>query len=220
MDKYFKTQNSYYIWMAFYMVIVPFFTISSVFLLKNISIVIFVLTFFLTLSYSFFLAKKEINKKSLYMQNVLSILGSMALGFIGSFIMTKIPILFWIWLIYVIIMDSYNFTNIGKKTKAAKLIKNPEMVSRLSINLPIPFYENLVPVIGVGDLSYFILIVITTAKLCENQFFWYTGIAIILGQIVNAIIFLSCHKKRWYKGIPATVFPGVFSLLMILYFNL
>jgi hypothetical protein len=147
------------------------------------------------------------SKKVLYQLNVLNLFGAAMLGSVLSFIVSKDTM---IGIIYgAVIMDVLSFTRYGKNTLNAKLSERTYTLTRLSICLPVLKKQGLHPIIGVGDLVFYSLLMAFAIKATLGSG-WLVAILLILaGQMVNILFISMFIHKTWYRGFPATLFPGI-----------
>jgi len=123
-------------------------------------------------------------------------------------------------LIPIAIIDFISFTRFGRWTPNWKLIENKTFAKRLSVCMPIPGFSGLYQITGIGDMFVFALIVGATLKIWGIHVAWMAISAIIVGQIPNIIGMLSFKNKPWYRGIPATSFPVLIFVTIVLGYSL
>jgi hypothetical protein len=162
---------------------------------------------------------KKLSKKTLYFLDILNLLETNLIGYlIIFFVSTSADTMIGI-LCGVIIADVFSFTKSGKNTPNAKVIGNVNTLARLSICLPVPKKQGLSPIIGVGDLIYYSMIITHSIKYQGISVGYISFLLILAGQLVNILFISIIIRKNWYKGFPATLFPGVFFIAAALINN-
>jgi hypothetical protein len=141
---------------------------------------------------------------------MLNLFGAVMLGCILSFIVSK-DLMIGI-ICGAVIMDVLSFTKYGKNTLNAKLSQQTYTLARLSICLPVVKKQGLQPIIGVGDLVFYSLLMTFAIKATLGSDWLGITLLILAGQGLNILLISMFIHKSWYKGFPATLFPGVFFI--------
>jgi hypothetical protein len=162
---------------------------------------------------------KKLSKKTLYFLDILNLLEANLVGYLIIYIVisssdTMIGIL-----CGVIVADVFSFTKSGKNTLNAKLVGNINTLAKLSICLPVPKKQGLSPIVGVGDLIFYSMIIMHSIKYQGISVGYISFLLILAGQTANILFISIIIRKNWYKGFPATLFPGVFFIAAALINN-
>lgn len=210
-----EEQNKSFLWEYLYMLAVTFVCCIISFLCYNLKSEIIIALFLAILICVIDLWKKQLSKKTLYLLDVLNLLGAVLIGYFITFFLADSTGSMIGFVCGVAIMDVFSFAKAGKNTLNAKLINQTYTLARLSICLPVPEKQGLRPIIGVGDLTYYSAIMMFSFKLKGLSNGWAFFLLILAGQLIN-ILFISIFKRKpWYKGFPATLFPGVLFLIAV-----
>jgi len=212
-----ENQKSNYLWEYLYIIgltiiigILPFLFFRLPF---QLVLVILVITIFGV----FTVWKKPLSKKLLYINNLLLLCAPLCLTYIITFIFIHTTDSFIGMIVGVAIMDVFSFTRSGRNTLNAKLFSNTNSLARLSVCLPVPKKPGLQPVIGVGDLTYYSLITMFSLKVDGITGGLIAVLILFIGQLVNIIFIAIMKKKQCTKGFPATLFPGLFIIIAIIF---
>jgi len=185
------------------------------FLFSVMSLPVAILVLLLDITGIVVLWLKPLSRKSLYLLNVLNSLGAASLAYLIVNVIIKSVDSFAAMIIIIVVMDVFSFTKAGKKTPNAKLVHNNNTLARLCICLPVAGKPGLRPIIGVGDLYFYSAILLFSLHIFDGNVFGLIFLLLLLGQLAN-IIFISIIKNKiWYKGFPATLFPGIFYLIVL-----
>lgn len=160
---------------------------------------------------------KPLSRNLLYLLNVLNSLASVSFAYLLVTGFLKSVESFASVVVIIIVMDVFSFTKVGKKTPNSRLINNKNTLARLSICLPVPGKPGLQPIIGVGDLYFYSAISVFSLHIFSANAFVYILLFVLAGQLINILFISMIKNKIWYKGFPATLFPGIFYLI-IMYF--
>lgn len=158
---------------------------------------------------------KPLSRKLLYLLNVLNCLASVSFAYLLVTVFIKSVDSFFTVVIIIVVMDVFSFTKAGKKTPNAKLMNKNNTLARLSICLPVPGKLGLQPIIGVGDLYFYSAITVFSLHIFSANFFGYILLLVLVGQLINILLISLIKNKTWYKGFPATLFPGIFYLIIM-----
>jgi hypothetical protein len=159
--------------------------------------------------------KKALSKKLLYFNNLLLLLFPACLAYFAvSYVIHSTDIIIGL-VAGVAVMDVYSFTKRGKNTLNAKACGNMNTLARLSVCLPVPKKPGLQPIIGVGDLTYYSLIMMYFVKSDGMKAGAITFLIILLGQLINILSIIYVKKKQLFNGFPATLFPGLFIFIAV-----
>ncbi|RDU23222.1 hypothetical protein [Anaerosacchariphilus polymeriproducens] len=158
---------------------------------------------------------KPISRKLLYLHNILNSLASVSFAYLLVTVFIKSVDSFITVVIIIVVMDLFSFTKAGKKTPNAKLINNNNTLARLSICLPVPGKPGLQPIIGVGDLYFYSAMSVFSLHIFGVNVFGNIFCLILVGQLINILLISIIKNKIWYKGFPATLFPGIFYLIIM-----
>ena len=158
---------------------------------------------------------KVLNRKLLYTLNVLNCLASVSFAYLLVTVFIKSVDGIFTVVIIIVVMDVFSFTKAGKHTPNARLINKNNTLARLSICLPVPGKPGLQPIIGVGDLYFYGAIFVFSLHHFEISWFGNIFLLILAGQLINILIISIIKDKTWYKGFPATLFPGIMYLIIL-----
>jgi len=158
---------------------------------------------------------KPLSRKLLYLLNVLNCLASVSFAYLLVTVFIKSVDNFFSVVIIIVVMDVFSFTKAGKNTPNARLINKNNTLARLSICLPVPGKLGLQPIIGVGDLYFYSAISVFSLHIFSANFFCYILLLVLVGQLINILLISLIKNKTWYKGFPATLFPGIFYLIIM-----
>lgn len=190
------------------------------FLLAELSLSVVLIAFITELIGIAILWTKPLSKKMLYVLDVLNCLGAVSLAYLLVGTLIRETETFVAVIIVIVVMDVFSFTRAGRKTPNAILISKSSTVARLSICLPVPGKPGMQPIIGVGDLYFYGLITIFAMQQLGTGVFGKVFLLILSGQLINILLITNMKKKAWYKGFPATLFPGIlciFACFLIYY---
>jgi hypothetical protein len=211
-----EDQNKNFLWEYLFIWVVTLVSSIISFLCYNLKVEIMFVTFLVILICVIPLWKKQLSKKILYLLDMLNLLGAIVLGYLITLLFADSTGSMIGFVCGVAIMDVFSFTKAGKNTLNAKLANQTNTLARLSICLPIPKKQGLQPIIGVGDLVYYSLLMMYSLKSNTLPNGWTVFLLILVGQLIN-ILFISIFKHRhWYKGFPATLFPGVLFVIAVI----
>lgn len=155
---------------------------------------------------------KALSKKLLYVLNVLNCLAAVSLADLLVGTLIREVETFVVVIIVIAVIDVFSFTRAGRKTPNAILISKSNTVARLSICLPVPGKPGLQPIIGVGDLYFYAVITIFSLQHFGTDVFGKVFLLILSGQLINILLIANLKNKVWYKGFPATLFPGILCI--------
>lgn len=110
---------------------------------------------------------------------------------------------------------SFTKTKVGENSTNARILKNISVASKLFIYVK-KKKDHLIPLIGVGDICFYSLLMSFVYKLSSKLIFKY-DIFLIMGCLLNCILIMLIHKKKWFKGFPATLGPAVLTFIFFLY---
>lgn len=187
------------------------------FLMNKMSLPVILILFLVDLAGIIVLWLKPLSRKLLYILNVLNCLASVSFAYLLITAFIKSVDSFVAFIIILVVMDVFSFTKAGKKTPNAKLISNNNALPRLSICLPVPGKPGLWPIIGVGDLYFYGTISVFSIQHFGMSVFGYILLLILAGQLINILLISNIKEKVWYKGFPATLFPGIFYLIILFF---
>lgn len=184
-------------------------------LLNKINLPFVFILFLIGLAVIIELWTKPISRKLLYLLNVLNCLVSASFAYLLITLFIKSVDSFFTVVIIIVVMDIFSFTKAGKKTPNARLINNNDTLARLSICLPVPGKIGFQPIIGVGDLYFYSAMTVFSLHNYSDNFFGYILFFLVIGQLINILLISIIKNRTWYKGFPATLFPGIFYLIIM-----
>lgn len=185
------------------------------FLINKMSLSVIFILFLVNLAGVIVLWLKPLSKKLLYLLNVLNCLASVSFAYLLVTAFIKSVESFFTVVIIIVVMDVFSFTKAGKKTPNAKLINKSNTLAHLSICLPVPGKPGLQPIIGIGDLYFYGIISVFSLHHFGISVFGNILLLIFAGQLINILLISIIKDKIWYKGFPATLFPGIFYLIIL-----
>lgn len=157
--------------------------------------------------------KSKLSKKLLYFNNLLLFIFPACLAYFANcYIIHSMDTIIGV-VVGVAVMDVVSFTKRGRNTLNAKASANMNTLARLSVCLPVPKKPGLQPIIGVGDLTYYSVIMIYFINSDGVQAGLIAFSVIFLGQLVNILAIMYVKKKQLFDGFPATLFPGLFIFI-------
>jgi hypothetical protein len=204
-----KNNTSYFL-EYFFMLAVTFINCIISFVCYRLSYEIIIPAFFTIIVCIIVLWTKQLSKKALYLLDILNILGAIVVGGLIASIASGSTDLMTGIFCGIVIMDVFSFTKAGGKTPNTKLAGHTNTLARLSICLPIPKKRGVQPIIGIGDLLYYSLIMMYSLKSNGMPAGWAAFLLILAGQLTNILFISIIRHKHWYRGFPATLFPGMF----------
>lgn len=92
---------------------------------------------------------------------------------------------------------SFTKTKIGENSTNARILKNVSVASKLVIYVKNK-KDHLIPLIGVGDICFYSLLISFVYKLISKLTFKY-DIFLIMGCLFNCILIMLIHKKSGLK---------------------
>ena len=215
-----KNRNKFaYFWIIFYIIMLSLTNILLAFLISHLSILSIIIALAIVIVLAIWTWRQPFRDNVLYLHDVSNMLGGILLGILAAYWLSSQEKLI-SFLIPIAIIDFISFTRFGRWTPNRKLIENKTIAKRLSICMPIPGFSGLYQITGIGDMFVFALIVGATLKIWGIHAIWMAISAIIVGQIPNIIGMLSFKNKPWYRGIPATSFPVLIFVTIVLGYSL
>ena len=215
-----KNRNKFaYFWIIFYIIMLSLTNILLAFLISHLSILSIIIALAIVIVLAIWTWRQPFQDNVLYLHDVSNMLGGILLGILAAYWLSSQEKLI-SFLIPIAIIDFISFTRFGRWTPNRKLIENKTIAKRLSICMPIPGFSGLYQITGIGDMFVFALIVGATLKIWGIHAIWMAISAIIVGQIPNIIGMLSFKNKPWYRGIPATSFPVLIFVTIVLGYSL
>ena len=215
-----KNRNKFaYFWISFYIIMLSLTNILLAFLISHLSILSIIIALAIMIVLGIWAWRQPFQDNILYLHDVSNMLGGILLGILAAYWLSSQEKLI-SFLIPIAIIDFISFTRFGRWTPNRKLIENKTIAKRLSICMPIPGFSGLYQITGIGDMFVFALIVGATLKIWGIHAIWMAISAIIVGQIPNIIGMLSFKNKPWYRGIPATSFPVLIFVTIVLGYSL
>lgn len=184
-------------------------------LLNSVTLNAVIVVFFIDLVLIILIWAKPLSKKSLYLLNILNLLGAACLAYLIINKVIKSTDSFIAMIIIIAVMDVFSFTRKGRKTPNARLMNNTNALARLCICLPVTGKPGLQPIIGVGDLYFYSAILLFNLNMFSIHAFGRTFFMLLVGQLGNIIVISIIKNKSWFKGFPATLFPGLFCILSL-----
>ena len=160
--------------------------------------------------------RKPMSKSLLYLLNLLNVIAVGSFAFFILLILRNTPESIISLIIVIVLLDVYSFTKRGKNTLNAKLIAQPTALARLSFCLPVPGKPGLQPIIGVGDLYFYSVMALFALDTYNILSYFIVVIILITGQLSNILFIYYIKDKSWYKGFPATLFPGLLYLVLLI----
>ncbi len=185
-------------------------------LLYEVQSIIIIISFVVILGLNIVLWKRKLSKGLLYAHNLLNILGAITFGYLISNITVHSKDALFGLIVGYVAMDVFSFTRRGGFLPNSKLMNQSDMLARLSISLPLPKLKGLFPIIGIGDMAYYSMITMSTLKACGISELLTIMSILFIGQLLNIGCILIISSKKWYKGFPATLMPGVLFLISII----
>lgn len=203
-------------WVYSYMLIVTIVICVIAALTDMLRMPIIIILFLISITAIIVLWNRPLNKKSLYLLNIFNLLGaSLLANLIVRLLVGSIEEII-IMIITIIAADVFSFTRKGKKTLNARLIRNHNTLARLSICLPIPNKPGLQAIIGVGDLYFYSTMILFSLHNFGSSGLPEAFLFVLVGQAFNILLIIVFINKDWYKGFPATLFPGLCYLAGVL----
>lgn len=184
------------------------------FLLSKIALPVISILFLVDIAGIVVLWTRPLSRRLLYFLNVLNSLASVSFAYLLVTVFIKSIDSFITVVVIIVVMDVFSFTKAGKKTPNARLINN-NTLARLSICLPVPGKPGLQPIIGVGDLYFYSVIAVFSLHNFGLDIFGNILLLILAAQLINILLISLIKNKTWYKGFPATLFPGIFYLIVM-----
>lgn len=208
-----ENQNGSLPWGYLYILVITLVTCILSFLSSRLQVKTALAAFLIVLIFIIPLWKKQLSKKTLYLLDILNLSAALLIGRLITYYDSADTIIGIICGVSVI--DVISFTKAGKNTLNAKLVGKTNTLARLSICLPIPKKEGLYPIIGIGDLVYYSVIIMYSVKsdVLNSMTVFFL---VITGQLTNTFFISVLKRKHWHKGFPATLFPGVFFMIFFL----
>ena len=178
---------------------------------------VMLITLLLALIIIIIIWRRSLSKRLLYFLDLLNIFVAGSLAFLVMLILRNTPNTIITLITFIVLYDVYSFTKRGKHTLNAKLISQASTLVRLSICLPVPGKPGLQPIIGIGDLYFYSVMALFALDTYGTMSYSKVVIILIAGQLGNILIISLIKNKSWYKGFPATLFPGMFYLILLLF---
>ncbi len=204
-----------YLWISIYiltvntlaaLIVYPLLRINE---LWNISILLLSLLLFI------FAWKKSISNFTLYIHSIANFLLAATLAILVSPLLSNAVALI-SFLGTIAIIDLISFTRLGKHLPNRRIAEQTNLAKRLSVSLPLPGYNTLYQITGIGDLLVFALMSATGLRLTGINGFWFALVAIAIGQIFNIMAILALKNKPNYSGFPAAPIPITIFVILLL----
>jgi hypothetical protein len=187
-------------------------------LLNNFTLPVVIVAVLMDITVIIVLWTRALSRKLLYLLNVFNCLAAASLAYLIVTFILKTVDSFVAMIIVIIVVDVFSFTKKGKTTPNARLMNNTNTLARLCICLPVAGKPGLQPIIGVGDLYFYSTMLLFSLHIIGTYAFWKFSLLILAGQLANIILISAIRNKNWFKGFPATLFPGIFCITGILIF--
>jgi hypothetical protein len=158
---------------------------------------------------------RPLSRRLLYVLNVLNSLAAASLAYLFVAVLIKSVDDIFAMIVAILVMDVFSFTRPGKHTPNARLVNNNNTLARLCICLPVAGKPGLQPIIGVGDLYFYSAMLSFSLHNFGVNIWGKIFLLILAGQLANIILISIIKNKTWYKGFPATLFPGIFYLIVL-----
>lgn len=181
----------------------------------KMSVSAMLIVFIIVLTVIITIWRKPMSRKLLYLLDILNVIAAISFSFLIMLILGDAKASIVSFIIAIVILDVYSFTRRGKHTLNAKLIANTSTLARLSICLPVPGKPGLQPLIGIGDLYFYTVMCLFALDLYGTSHYYIVILILVIGQLANIILISLTFRKKWYKGFPATLFPGLFYLVSL-----
>lgn len=202
-----------FIWECGYMMLITVIICFLAFFLSHLSLPAVSSVFFMNLAGVIILWLKPLSRHRLYFLNILNCITATTLAYLVIALVINSPDSFYTMIIIIIVMDIFSFTKAGKRTANARLTGNVNTLARLSICLPVPHNSGLQPIIGLGDLYFYSILFLFFLHHDGVPASFWSIFLILVGQTANILLISIIRNKAWYKGFPATAFPGIFCLI-------
>jgi len=200
---------NFWAYVYFYMMAVTLVSCGLTYIGYRIKFAILAVAFCVILAGIIILWNTKLSRKLLYLLDIINILGTAVAGNMIMYLINGSRDITIGLLCGVALMDVFSFTRAGRSTLNAKLSGKNDTLARLSICMPIPGRKGLQPLIGVGDLTYYSLMMSFSLTVKGAPTECIAVALITAGQLIN-ILFISIFKRSSrYKGFPATFFPGL-----------
>lgn len=184
-------------------------------LLNNITLPVIGILFLVDMIIIIVLWTRPLSRNLLYLLNALNMLGAGSLAYLLMMLLGDSIESFVTMISIIVAMDVFSFTKKGKVTPNARLMNHSNALARLCICLPVPQKPGLQPIIGVGDLYFYSAIIIFSLRIFGISVLGWIILLVLTGQLTNILLISVIRNKVWYKGFPATLFPGVFYLIYL-----
>jgi len=185
------------------------------FFLNKMALPVIIIVFLVDIAGIVVLWSRSLSRKLLYLLNVLNSLAAASLAYLLVTVLIKSVDSFLAVIIIIVVMDVFSFTKAGKITPNSRLVNNNNTLARLCICLPVAGKPGLQPIIGVGDLYFYSAILSFSLHNFGVNIWSKIFLLILVGQLVNIALISIIKNKIWYKGFPATLFPGIFYLIVL-----
>lgn len=147
-----------------YILLITVFIIGLAGLAAELSRIFALTGFMVVLAATIPIWKMELSRKVVYLHNLLNVLCALLLArLLEAYTLDTLNTLISA-VIGVVAMDVFSFTQRGRFTLNAKLISSTSTLARLSICLPVPGKRGLIPIIGVGDLVFYSVLMMVALK--------------------------------------------------------
>lgn len=203
-------------WEFIYMIIITAAICSTTLLYYQMTIPVMATIFVIALTVIIIIWKKPMSRNLLLILNILNVIAVACFAYFLVHIMKQSPASIYGFIAAVITMDVFSFTKRGKNTMNAKLMNNTSALPRLSICLPVPKKPGLQPIIGIGDLNFYSVMTLFALNINGFSSFYIVTLLLVTGQLLNILVISLIKNKTWYRGFPATLFPGLIYLIGII----
>ena len=204
-----------YLWISIYIVTVNTLVALAVYPLSRIGVIWNIGIFLLSLLLFILAWKKSISNTTLYLHSIANLLLATTLAILVSPLLSNAIVLI-SFLVTIVIIDLISFTRLGKNLPNRRIAGHTNLAKRLSVCLPLPGYDNLYQITGIGDLFVFALMSATSLRLAGINGFWLALVAIVIGQIFNIIAILVLKNKPNFRGFPAAPIPITIFVILLL----
>ncbi|RLC66942.1 MAG: hypothetical protein DRI52_11390 [Chloroflexi bacterium] len=213
-----KPNHAYLVWAGFYMGLLSLVNILLAFLISLLPTFLLAITAGAIAILIVWAWRQGLRNSILHVHSVLNMLGGAALGVLAAhWLADQARVIEF--LAGFAVMDFISFTRFGKWTLNRKLMQSGPLLRRLSVSLPLPGFSEPYPIIGIGDIFCFALIVGATLQIWGPSFLWMAVGAVGLGQALNVACLALFRHKPWYRSLPTTSFPVLIFILTVLVQN-
>lgn len=112
----------------------------------------------------------------------------------------------------MVVIDVISFSNLrfSKYTLNSVALNNKPILEKVLIFADVKKYNFYLPIFGIGDV-YFLTVILTYLYILNSIYLFYGCLLILGGTALDILLIWLFHRKKNFKGYPATVGMSIFT---------